>query len=216
MPPTVLAVLGGTSAVGREVVRQAVMAGNVVNVLSRSRSRAAELGEQVTFIAGDATDAAAVDRAIAPAEAVISLLAQTSRPLPSLLTSAMANAIAAMQRHDVSRIVVLSNLTVRAEDDSPTARQQLLSALARISQKNAHGDHRAHIGLLTASELDWTVVRAPAIVDRAASGRYRVGGLDATTGPEMGRADLAAFVLRCAVSGRHIRQMPVVSQPSRD
>jgi putative NADH-flavin reductase len=212
MTPQVLAILGGTGSVGREVVRQAVMAGHAVNLLSRSRARVSALNQPVTFIDGDATDAATVDRAIAPADAVISTLGHTRGGPSSLLQMAATHAVAAMERHDVQRIVALSNLSVRSPQDNLTTRQQWTSAFARLSMRSVQADHKAQARVLMDSELEWTIVRTPLLVDRGIGGKYRVGALDATTGAQMGRADLAAFLLACAVEGRYVHQMPVVSQ----
>jgi len=211
--PNVIAVLGGTGRVGREVVTQALRAGHVINVVSRSRERVAALPQPVTFIDGDATWAAVVDRAIAPADAVISTLGHSDNSPDDVMTQAITHAVAAMERHSVHRIVVLSCASVRTDGDMGSPLQRLSGLFKGASLGTAAKDHAEQTRVVTAADLEWTVVRAPRIVDRAATGKV-VRSLESANARDIGCADLAAFLLACAVNGLHIREKPVVSQPA--
>jgi hypothetical protein len=123
----------------------------------------------------------------------------------------MTNVLAAMDRHDVSRIVIVTGLSVPAPEDRPTRGQALRRTLWRAASWRAHRDELRQIAMLVDSDMDWTVARAPRVIDRLPRGRYRVGALSASTGAEIGDSDLAMFVLDCAVNGKHVRAMPVVS-----
>jgi putative NADH-flavin reductase len=210
--PAILAVIGGTTTLSREVVRQAAAAGHIVNVLARTRrSPDDEVHSTVTYIDGDVRDAASVDRTVAPADAVICTIDHRNHDPRDLLTQITGNALAAMDRHDVSRIVVISGTSVRSPDDAPTRWQRLTSTLVSIAPIGPGRDRHRQVALLTASDTDWTVVRAPRIVERPATGRYRVGSLDASTGTVIGDGDLASFLIACAETGAHVRAMPLVS-----
>ena len=212
MTPSVIAVLGGTGRVGREVVAQAVKAGHVVNVVSRSRERAMALPQPITVVDGDAPWPAVVDSAVAPADVVISTLGHTKQSPDDLMTQAVTHAIAAMERHRVQRIVVLSCASVRSDHDAASTVQRLSGMFRNASLGAAAKDHAQQARILIDSDLEWTLVRAPRIVDRTPSGNIARSLEPANGGGDIGREDLAAFLLACAVNGLHIRETPSVRQ----
>jgi len=213
MTPNVLTILGGTGRVGREVVAQAVKAGHVVNVVSRSRERVAALAQPITGVDGDVTFADVVDRAVAPADAVISTLAHSKNSPDDVMTQAMRHTLAAMERHNVQRVVVLSCASVPSEGEAVNPLQRI-SGLFRSMPSGVEAKDLAEQGrIVSASDLDWTIVRAPRIVDRPATGNIE-RSLQASSGGDIGVEDLAAFLLACAVNGLHIREAPAVSQAS--
>ena len=72
-------------------------------------------------------------------------------------------------------------------------------------------DTRVYFDLIKQSPLRGTIVRAPALRDQPSKGNYRVGYLDADTGKVASRSDVAAFLLDVLVSGKYVREMPIVS-----
>ncbi len=69
-----LVVLGATGRTGRLVVEQALAAGHTVTALVRSPQKLTTRNPNLRVVAGEATDAAAVSRALDGADAVISTL----------------------------------------------------------------------------------------------------------------------------------------------
>ena len=60
-------------------------------------------------------------------------------------------------------------------------------------------------------DLDWIVVRPPQLTSRPRTGQYRVStGIVPPGGFEIGRADLAEFVLMQCVSEEFVRSFPTV------
>ena len=70
-------------------------------------------------------------------------------------------------------------------------------------------DAAEHVRRVGGSELEWTVVRAPRLVDGEGTGDYRAG--DVELGFEsVVRADVARFLLDCVEGEQHVRAMPKV------
>ena len=66
--------------------------------------------------------------------------------------------------------------------------------------------------LVGSSNLDWTLVRPPALTNGKRTGIYRAGtGIKPGLLGRISRADLAAFMLREAVEGRYTGKAVVVS-----
>ena|SRR2546421_6156888 len=205
-----LFVLGGTGNVGRLVVEQALEAGHQVTVVGRDPQRLGSLAGRVEFAQGDATDPATLDR-MQGSQAVISTLSAGPSGAPDTMTRAMIGTVEAMRRYGIKRIVILTNTSAAAPGDRPTAIQRIIKSILELRLGRINDDHRAQARVLLESDLDWTIVRAPRLVDRPMSGRVRVGNLDGSAHISVGRADLAACILRWAVEGEHVREMPLVS-----
>ncbi|MFM8875052.1 MAG: NAD(P)H-binding protein, partial [Anaerolineae bacterium] len=80
-----------------------------------------------------------------------------------------------------------------------------------ILAKDVVLDSAANVRVIQSSDLDWTVVRYPRLVDGERKGVYRVGYVGKDSGTQITRADGADFVLRELVEKKWLRKLPVVS-----
>src|SRR5687767_5052163 len=101
-------VFGATGGVGRLVVDELRGNGHRVNAHVRSPAKVPSAwGDEVTFIVGELTDAASVDRAVEGAGAVVSALGPSldrkAEGLP--LVAGTRTIVDAMRRHGVRRYV---------------------------------------------------------------------------------------------------------------
>ena len=207
-----LTLLGATGSVGRQLLTQALTAGHPVIVLVRQPDTLGDLRARVTVVQGDATDAAAVARAVAGADAVLSTLGHRKGSPKDVLAQGITHTIAAMQQHGVRRLVVLANTSLSDTGDQPTFGQRSRQALMGLAAGEINQDHAAQARLIADSGLDWTIVRAALLSNGPQSGRYQVGKLDRTTGSRIARADVADFMLTCATQDTYRQSMPVISQ----
>ncbi len=207
-----LMVLGATGRTGRELVSQAVTGGHSVTVLVRDAAALEALSGSVTTVTGSATDPAAVDKAVAGVDAVLSLLGHTPNNSPDVMTQAVRTVIDSMRKHGAKRLVVLTNASVRADSDAPTVMQRLTWSVFGLIKPAVGSDHRGQVDLLVRTDLDWTIVRTVTLSDGPVVGNIRVGRLDSSAGRAIRRADVAAFMLAAVVEGKYVREMPLVSQ----
>jgi uncharacterized protein YbjT (DUF2867 family) len=197
-----IVVVGATGAVGREVVRQAAAAGHRVRALVRAPERGALAGAEV--VRGDVLDADAVARAVVGADAVIVTLGRPASDRSGLRAAGTRAVVAAMEAAGVRRLVCLSML---GTGDSAAGLDWFTrNVLFRFWLHNAAADHAAQEVAVQASRLDWTLARPPHFTERGATGRWTAGFAQDRSPPAMSipRADLAAFLLDCAVSGRFV------------
>src|SRR5437588_8740803 len=143
-----LVVLGATGRTGRLVVEQALAAGHTVTALVRSPEKLATSSSNLRVVAGQATDATAVARALEGADALISTLGGGG----SVIADSTSAIVAAARETGVSRVVVLSSFAV--DRDRLDALTRLLTGIAMgaiIKDKSA-GEQ-----VLRRSDLEWTI-----------------------------------------------------------
>jgi uncharacterized protein YbjT (DUF2867 family) len=194
-----LVVLGATGRTGRLVVEQALAAGHTVTALVRSPRKLTITDPSLRVLAGAATDAAAVTRALEGADAVISTLGGAG----SVITDSTSAIVEAARQVGVRRVLVLSSFFVERDGLDPVSR--LLTGLAMGSLIR---DKTAGEQLLRQSGLDWTIVYASVLRDGPASGSVAVLPEGARRGiaQRIARADVAAWMVEAAGSAQHSQQ----------
>jgi putative NADH-flavin reductase len=210
-----LAIFGATGTVGSELLAQALDAGQEVRALARTPSKLA-VPPGLTVIAGDAKDPRAVRQTLDGCDAVLSTLGSTARHDQGVRGSGTANILAAMSECGIRRLVLMGGFHLRFEDDRGKLGQVLISPILRLAYgKSLVDDTHAMGALLRASELDWTLVRAPRVVSAKVAADPRTGRLALGPWSKVARANVADFMLRCLQDGATIRQAPMICDGRR-
>ena len=109
-----------------------------------------------------------------------------------------------MSRMGVRRLVVVS---AHGAADSHDHSLYSLALWATLADKMR--DKEAMEDLIRASDLDWTIVRPPALKDRPRTGSYRTGTeVKIRLTSWISQADLADFLLREATAPAYLREAP--------
>ena len=163
-------IVGASGALGRELVAQALARGHRVTALVRVPERFELRHPNLTVVAGDVLDPAAVEAAVAGQEAVISALGHKRWMIPTdILSTGTANVLAAMARHGVRRFVCVTSLGV-GDSWWRMGLYYTLFVLPVILQFYFWDKHRQE-KIVRASGLDWTIVRPGALTHGRARGR---------------------------------------------
>lgn len=203
----VLAVLGAAGRTGKLVVERALAAGFRVNAFARESEKLARDPAVETF-RGDARDLRALTSALRGVSAVVSVLGPTREP--EVCSATTANVLSAARELGFRRYVVLSGAVVDAEGDDKGFMGKVLSAGGRVLGGEAAADKQRELRLLLESDLDWTLVRPPRLVD-APLGGGAVASLTRPHSGKIGRADLAEFLVRQVDDDTYVRKAPFVS-----
>ena len=207
-----IAVFGGTGKTGHLLVAQALDEGHTVVAYARDPARLPITHERLQIVRGELTDAAAIGRTVAGADAVISLLGQGAPADGTPIARGTRNILAAMMIHGVRRIVAVTAASVTTTRDAPRPLTRLLVALERRFLRPAYDDTIATARAITESGLAWTIVRPPLLSDGPRTGRIEVGRLgDGITGTRLSRANAADFLLDLVDSDALVGQAPVVT-----
>jgi putative NADH-flavin reductase len=206
-----IVVFGASGGTGIEVGKQALEAGHEVTAFVRNPAKLRIEHANLVAFQGDVLDAEAVEKAVMGQDAVISALGPTRPPVAGMMETAAKNIVAAMNKAGVRRLISTSGAGVRAEQDQPQLIDHLMKGLLTLLAGDVLKDSAANVAVIRASDLDWTIVRYPRLLDGPRTGKYRVGYLGKDAGIQLARADGADFVLKELAEGKYIRQMPVIS-----
>jgi len=214
-----LTIFAATGGIGRQAFEQAVAAGHDVTAVVRHPDKLSGAARIVTADLA-APDTAALQSAVAGADAVLSGLGPRSASEAGIASRGTRAIVQAMQATDVRRIVVVSAAPIGTvpSPGRPTPPKHdpgdgffmryLGSPFARV----AFGKHYADLALmedvLRDSGLDWTVVRPPRLTDKPLTGTYRTAyGQNLRGGVLISRANVAHLMLRVLQQPDTIKQV---------
>ena len=202
-----LTIIAATGGVGRELLQQALAAGHDVTAVVRNPGK---LSRQVRAITTDLTapDPAALESAVAGADAVLSGLGPHSNADAGIAAQGMPAIVAAMHATGVRRIVAVSAAPVSTvptrSNPSPPEHdpgdgffmRHVLSHIANARLGKVFADLAQMEDILARNGLDWTVVRPPQLTGKPLTGTYRTAyGQNLKGGLSVPRADVAHFML---------------------
>lgn len=202
-----IALFGGTSGIGRDVLTQALAQGHEVQALARQSASLDGTAAGLTVVAGDVRDETAVARCIAGSDAVICTLGtrQGEAPIEADGTRAI---VAGMKRHGVRRLLVVTSIGVGdSKDQVPFAFKMIMKTVLRKVMA-AKEEQEA---LVKASGLDWTIVRPGGLTNEPASGRFTASLDKSLVAGQVARADVAAFLLQQLDDDTFLRQTPAIT-----
>ncbi len=155
-------VFGASGKVGQLVVKQLLADGHRVVAFVHGHAPFEE-SDHLKIRRGDIHNAPDVKAAIVGSEIVISTLGSWGTTTKDILGSAMGTIIPAMKTQDITRIVSLTGSGAFAPQDRPSPIDKLSHTAFGLIAGSVLRDGEKHLRLLDASDLDWTVIRSPAM-----------------------------------------------------
>lgn len=192
-----LTIFGATGGTGSYVVRLALDAGHDVTAIARDPARVDIRHDRLRVLRGDVLDYASVEQAVSGQDAVISCIGST-RGQKSVTTYSTGtdNILRAMRAHGVRRFLCISANPLVVGNGDLLFDRVVLKPIVRQIFKESYADLRRMEAEVNRSGLDWTIMRPPRLLDRPATGRYRVAyDRNLPGGRSIARADLAGALL---------------------
>jgi putative NADH-flavin reductase len=202
-----ITICGASGATGQLLVEQALAANHEVTAFVRSASSLPLRHANFETMVGNFDQPDAVQRAIQNADVVISVLGVRKKGLSNVCAEGVRSILAAMAAQQKRRLIVLSAYGAGETQDA-----SLSAKMIRMILADKMRDKDQMEALVRAVNIDWTMVRPPALTNGPLSGKYQAGvGLKLGFFAKLSRADLAQFMLREASVGRYIKQAPTVA-----
>lgn len=155
-----ITVYGASGKVGRLLVADLVAANHQVVAFVHHHNPFTEQSA-VRVVRGSVDDSAAVSTAAAGSNVLISTLGSWGTPSKTVVSSGTSAIIAAAAEHHIDRVITLTGASALYAADKPTLMDRLTHSLLRLTAPQILQDGEAHLALLQASSLNWTVVRSP-------------------------------------------------------
>jgi putative NADH-flavin reductase len=209
-----IVIFGANGQTGRLLTGQALAAGHDVAAVTRHPAQFPITHDRLAVVEADVHDAPAVDRAVDGADVVLSALGVPfARKQITIYSQGAANIIAAMSRHGVKRLIVVSSSAT-----GPHHHAEGGFALNRVFQplvtatigKTTYADMRRMEDLVRGSDLEWTIMRPSGLFDAPGVTAYELHEGQAP-GIFTSRAGLAASMLDQATDTRFMRKAAAVT-----
>jgi uncharacterized protein YbjT (DUF2867 family) len=203
-----ITIFAATGGIGREAVRQALTAGHEVTAVVRDPTR---LPPGPLAVQADLAhpDTAALEGAVAEANAVLSCLGPRSGAEVGIASAGTRAIVQAMQAAGARRLVVISAAPVGTvpSPDRPNPpkhdpgdgffMRHLLGPVVKAAFRRAYDDLAEMEDAVRDSGLDWTIIRPPRLTGGPLTGAYRTeSGRNVRRGLFISRANVAHLMLR--------------------
>jgi putative NADH-flavin reductase len=191
-----LLIIGGTGGTGRELITQALEQGHGVTALVRNPEKVKTTHPNLKVIKGNVLVYEDVDKACAGQDAVLSTLGHKRFFIyTNILSEGTKNIIAAMEKHGVKRFICVTSLGIN--DSRFKLGLYYTFFTIPVILFFYFRDKAKQENLITASDLDWTIVRPGQLTNGKKRSTYKHG---ADTGnyiltKMISRATVADFIL---------------------
>lgn len=186
-------VFGATGGIGAHVVEQALAVGHEVTAVAR-RPAAIELRHKcLDVVQGDVLEPESVRRAIIGKDVVVSAVGARDRAPTTVYSQGNANIMQAMQAAHTRRLFCIS-----ASGLDPAIWWQSIAAKFFLWRafKHMYTDLVLMEKEVSASNLDWTILRPPQLTNGPRTGHYQsVVNQQLTHGSKISRADVADYIV---------------------
>ena len=202
-------IFGATGATGRYLVSQGLEQECQVTAFVRNHAALTTKHPNLTIVEGGLSDHNAITHALNGVNTVISVLGNTTRKAlfkPSnVISQNLPNIISAMQQGWVERLLFVSSFGVNVKIFWPE------KLLLRTLFRNLFADLPVQEKLIKESGLNWTIVRPARLTNGPKTGECRNGDIYIHPLTSISRADVAAFLLKEAVSSEYQRKVVTIS-----
>ncbi len=209
-----IALFGASGATGTLLTERSLAAGHQVSALLRKPADF-PLRDRVRVIEGNAFDASAIAETLAGADVVLSALGARSLKREDVLERAMPLIVSAMDRlvseqGAPKRLIALGSAGAlpTSLDKQPAYRRWIVQNIVyNTFLKWPVASQISQWKTLSTSDLDWTMVMPPMLMNVPGRGRYRIDGEALPrNGSRIARADVADFMMLQIASSEWVRK----------
>jgi len=204
-----VAVIGATGKAGKYLVKQLLQDGYTVKALIRKPDTYTLAHPSLQIIEGDIQNLPVVEKLLSGCDAVISTLGQ-AKDEPLISSLAATNITRIMQEYGVKRHIFVCGLNIDVSGDKKSEENIAKSDWMRSSFPDVVADKQKAYDIVAASNVDWTMVRLPFIVQTDEKKKLEVS-LEDCPGENINTSDLAEFLIRQIHDKQYIRRSPFVA-----
>ncbi|MGA4786280.1 NAD(P)-dependent oxidoreductase [Nocardia sp. AB354] len=190
-------VFGANGRTGKHLVGQALAAGHDVTAVVRATAHTLPADSKLTVITANVMEPGEIEPAVAGAGAVLDAIGTREQGPTTVMADAAKSIGQAMEATGARRLIVVSNsAAVAGPGDDPFTRYAVKPLILQRLLRHSLDDMARAEEAVRHTRLDWTIVRAPQLTDKPATGAYRTAtDRNVTFGIRITRSDLAACMI---------------------
>jgi putative NADH-flavin reductase len=193
-----IAVIGAAGKTGQHVVEQALAQGNDVIALARNPERIPSRHDNLHIRSCDVRDRVSLVEATKGVDALVSALGTgSSREATDVYSAGVQSELDVMRQNGVGRLAVISAAPAGPRDEQPFLERRIAMPLLERFFGALYDDMRRMESILDQSTLSWTALRPPRLVDKPATGSYRIDTRPLPKARTLTYPDLATALLDC-------------------
>ncbi|WP_300660995.1 NAD(P)H-binding protein [Fluviicola sp.] len=204
-----IAVIGGTGKSGTYLVNELLKQGYSIKLLHRNPSSLSISDPLIELVSGDARNSDAMETLLSDCNAVVSTLGQPKGE-PTIFSQATENILQAMIKHGIRRYIVTTGLNVDVPGDHKNEKVRFATDWMYQNYPETTKDKQVEFECLSKSNLDWTLVRLPMIIQTDDSFPVAVS-LEDCPGEQISASDLARFLIDQLSDEKYIRKSPFIA-----
>ena len=206
-----IALFGASGRTGIPLAEMLLDAGYQIKALVRTPAKLTVQHKNLIVIKGDALNAGDIEKTVAGADAIISVIGQGSNTPAMMQTHATQHMVNVAKKHGISRIISMTGGGVPYKKDKPGVPDKIFGFVMNTFFKKVITDAKAHAEVLRKSGLDWTIVRGPRLTNGPLTKKYRVGWVGVNSSTSASRKDVAHFIIHELETSEYVHEMPFVS-----
>ena len=172
-------IFGATGFSGQAILAEAIKQGHDVTVLVRDASKVQIKHNNLTIVEGNVLDSQTVASVVQHQEAVIQCLGVGGKgdgKPTTFISDATTVIVNEMQKQQIKRLIAMSNVGAgNSVAFQPWFFTKIILPYFMKWLKVIIEDKNRMEPIIMNSNLDWTIVRCPNIVDKPTKGKYKIG-----------------------------------------
>lgn len=206
-----ITIFGASGRTGIVLTGLLLNEGYLVKALVRSPLKISIKHPNLSVIKGDVSQKEAIEQAIEGSEAVVSVLGHVKGSQPLFQTKAVENILEVMKARNIKRIIVLTGSGVEMPKDKWALGNTLLTFLIKSFAPARFNDGVDQCKRILATDLDYTIVRAPLLTMQKPKGVYKTGHLKLGFFSHISRYDVAGFICDIIEKKLFVKDAPQIS-----
>ncbi|WP_412839445.1 SDR family oxidoreductase [Bacillus paranthracis] len=204
-----IAILGANGKAGKILVNEALEKGYQVKILTRNSTSTEKINENIETIIGDARNFSTIQDLLQGCSAVINAVGQPKNE-SYIFSTVTKHILEAMKESKIKRYILISGGSLNVTGDQKGIVNKIGATLFKLFLPKMMQDKYKELQIIQNSEVDWTIVRLPFVIEGNGIGSIKESLVD-MPGIKIQNGDIAPFVIKQINSDRYVGKCPFIS-----
>jgi putative NADH-flavin reductase len=204
-----IAIVGGNGKVGKHIAKIALESGFQVRQLVRNPTKGSYDHSKIEIVKGDARNIKSIQAFLEGCHIVINTLGQPIKeePIYSTVTSSI---ITTMNELGIRRYIGVTGASLDVHGDKKSMVNTIGAKIFKFLFSKMIMDKEKELEILKNSDLDWTLVRLPFVVEGPQTGYIKENTKD-VPGTKIMNTDIAHFLIQQIHDNKYLLKTPFIA-----